>query len=199
MSTATDGRIHSPDDLLAMPDGELYELINGQLIPKYLSFESRAISLRLGHLLVQQCVHLSSERAGRFNAWTAGPGSGYRCFPKYPDRIRRPDISIIVRRLVVNDVLREGLMTVAPDLVVEVVSPHDRVRDVEERLADYRDAGVALVWWVFPNTRSVQVDRLNRTGLHLYGVEELTGDDVLPGFRCRVADIFAGLPATLAQ
>ena len=68
--------------------------------------------------------------------------------------------------------------------------------DLREKLDDYRDAEIPLIWIVHPPSRRVEVIRLDGTKSELGSDEELTGEDILPGFLCRVADFFAGLPAT---
>jgi Uma2 family endonuclease len=108
--------------------------------------------------------------------------------------MRRPDVSCIRSDRFTGEDLEDGFVSIVPDLVVEVISPGDRVYDLEEKLADYRSAGIPLVWVVYPPGRKVQVIYRGITRAQLGPGDELTGEDVLPGFRCRVADLFAGLP-----
>ena len=79
---------------------------------------------------------------------------------------------------------------IAPNLAVEVVSPNDLVYEIDEKVEEYLEAGVELVWVVNPVTRTVRVHRADRPGVTLREMDELTGDDLLPGFRCRVSDLF---------
>jgi Uma2 family endonuclease len=73
---------------------------------------------------------------------------------------------------------------------VEVVSPYDSAPEVEEKVHDWLNAGVRLVWVVHPSTRSVTVYR-SRDDIRIVAEdEELNGGDVLPGFACRVGDLF---------
>jgi Uma2 family endonuclease len=89
----------------------------------------------------------------------------------------------------------EGYITIAPDLVVEVVSPNDLYYEVDRKVEEYLDAGVQLVWVINPDTRSVQVYVPGSGVTRLDDSQELTGRDVLPGFACRVGDLFPA-PAT---
>jgi Uma2 family endonuclease len=79
----------------------------------------------------------------------------------------------------------------APDLAVEVVSPNDTIREIEERVRAWLDAGTKMVWVVNPKWRTVSVHRSATDPTTLTEKDELTGGDVVPGFRCRVRDVFA--------
>lgn len=92
----------------------------------------------------------------------------------------------------------EGHIRIAPDLAVEVVSPHDLAYDVDSKVEDYLQADVRLVWVVNPVTRTVRVHRPDGPGTTLRLDDELTGGDVLPGFRCPLRDIFT-LPRPASQ
>jgi Uma2 family endonuclease len=80
---------------------------------------------------------------------------------------------------------------VVPEVVVEVISPTDRYFAVTDKVQEYLDAGVKLVWVVHPEQQTVMVYRA--TGgdpslLHIH--DSLSGEDVLPGFSCPLASIF---------
>ena len=78
----------------------------------------------------------------------------------------------------------------APDLAVEVISPSDRLADVHVKITEYFGAGARLVWVVEPETRTVHAYRSPRD-VQVFGIEdELSGDEILPGFRCAVRRLF---------
>ena len=109
--------------------------------------------------------------------------------------MRRPDVSCIrVDRLPPYEQIDAGFLSIRPDLAVEVISPNDLVYDLEEKLGDYRTASIPLIWLLYPPTRRARVLRPEGPPTELGPDDELTGEDVLPGFRCRVADLFAGPP-----
>jgi Uma2 family endonuclease len=87
----------------------------------------------------------------------------------------------------------EGYVTIPPDLAVEVASPSDEVYDLEQKVEEYLRAGVRLIWVIHPEVRAIQVTRADRSGHRLGPGDELSGEDVVPGFRCPVASLF---PAT---
>ena len=83
-----------------------------------------------------------------------------------------------------------GYAEVPPDLVVEVVSPTDSVRGTNDKARMWLDAGVRLVWVIWPETRMTEVHRPAQSVTTLRETDTLTGEDILPQFTVPVADIF---------
>ncbi len=79
----------------------------------------------------------------------------------------------------------------APDLAVEVISPSDDEDEVAEKAQMWLKAGSLLVWTVDPERRTVTVYRPDAEPVTLDENQEIDGGDVIPGFRCRVAEFFA--------
>jgi len=107
-----------------------------------------------------------------------------------PDTVRGPDVALYEDATSFEE-LHPKYGEVPPLLAVEVLSPSDRANRVLRKITDYLTHGVQLVWLVDPEDRNVSVHAPNRTPLRLKQEAELTGDGVLAGFRCRVADLFA--------
>ncbi len=82
-------------------------------------------------------------------------------------------------------------MARTPDLAVEVVSPGDTAREVDEKVRAWLEAGTAMVWVVDPKWRTVSVYRPAADVRTRTENDELDGGDVLPGFRGRVGEIFS--------
>jgi Uma2 family endonuclease len=78
-----------------------------------------------------------------------------------------------------------------PDLVAEVVSPSDTFSSVAEKVEDWLKAGVRLVWVIDPATQTVRVYRTGQPTQVLREQDTLSGEDVLPGFACKVSELFA--------
>jgi len=177
-------RRYTAADLLTMPDGDRYELVDGELVEIEMSNESSWIAGEI-HALIRNFA--KEHNLG----WAFPDNTSYQYYPWDEDRIRKPDASFITRQRLPGGPLVSGHCPVAPDLAIEVISPHDLYQDVEEKVLEYLRAGVRLVWVVAPSTRTVMVHRAGDASLlHLFDTGELTGDEVLPGFRCRVADLF---------
>ena len=79
---------------------------------------------------------------------------------------------------------------ILPRLAVEVWSPSDRPVLLLNKVADYLRTGVEMVWLIDPTARTVTVYRPDKMPRVFQEQEVLTGEDVLPGFRCRVAEFF---------
>jgi Uma2 family endonuclease len=181
----------TPDDVLDLPDGDHYELVDGRLVEKTMGSRSQSVAALFVHLLMGHC-----RPTGLAHVFVE---CGHVCFPGKPNRMRRPDVSCVRTDRLRFDQIGEGFLSIRPDLAVEVISPHDRVYELEEKLDDYRAAGIPLVWLVYPPSRRVRVLRPEGPPTELGPDDELTGEDVLPGFRCRVADLFAGPPEAEAH
>ncbi len=85
---------------------------------------------------------------------------------------------------------KQGYLDVAPELVVEVLSPDDSWSNVTQKLREYFAAGVELVWVADPASRSVHAYRSLTDVREFSSADTLTGDDVLPGFSVPVDKLF---------
>src|SRR5436853_7753228 len=177
--TTTSEKLHAPEDLLAMPDGDRYELVDGELVEKKMGSESGWIGSNLLGLLF---IWNHTRKYG----WLIGAEGSYQCFPDDPGRVRKPDVSFVRARRLPGASVPRGHIRVAPDVAVEVVSPNDLYSEVSVKADDYFGAGVRLVWIVDPDTRSVTVLRADGSTARLHEQDELLGEDVLPEFSCRV-------------
>ena len=83
-----------------------------------------------------------------------------------------------------------GFAGLAPDLVVEVLSPDDRPGEVLAKVADWLSAGTRLVWVVDPARRCARVYRVDGSESSVETDGALDGEDVLPGFTCKLSVIF---------
>jgi len=117
-----------------------------------------------------------------------GQDTGFR-IRSDPDTVRAPDGAFLARDRVAL-VRQQGYASIVPNLVVEVLSPGDRPSQVLERIADWLDAGVTLIWVVDPRREEVRVHRADGSVALRAASEELSGEDVLPGFSCSVGEFF---------
>ena len=83
-----------------------------------------------------------------------------------------------------------GYLLVAPDLVVEVVSPGDLAGEVIAKAGEWLRAGVRMVWVVYPQAEAVHVYRRGERAVILGPEDDVEGHDVLPGFRVPVSSFF---------
>ena len=104
--------------------------------------------------------------------------------------VRKPDLTFVRKGRLKGGHPDDGWLTTVPDLVVEVVSPKDRVEDLEIKLDDYREAGIPLIWVIYPGTRRAHVLGAGRARAELGPDGVLDGEDILPGFTCALSDLF---------
>jgi Uma2 family endonuclease len=106
-----------------------------------------------------------------------------------PDTVRGPDVVLYEdsRRY---DELNPKYSERRPTLAVEVLSPSDLWGKVTNRINRFLTCGIPMVWLVDPEGRTVTIYRPGQLPQVVEGQDELTGLDVLSGFRCRVADFF---------
>jgi len=107
-----------------------------------------------------------------------------------PDTVRAPDIAFIHKDHLPASLPEDAFWPGAPDLAVEVVSPGDTTGEVDDKVRAWLDAGAMMVWVVNLKWRTVTVYRSPSDIKTLTEDEELTGQDAVPDFRCRVGDIF---------
>ena len=184
MSTISEPKTYTPEDLLRMPDGDRYELVDGNLVELNVSALSSLVAFELGARIRDYCK-------AHTPAWIFGADCGYRCFPAHPRKVRKPDVSLVLHGRLPAEQLEEGYLAIPPDLAVEVVSPNDLAYEVEEKVEEYLGAGVRLVWVLYPTTRTIHIHRIDRSTAVVRSDDELTGEDLLPGFHCRVDANFA--------
>lgn len=183
---------YSPADLLKMPDGNRFELIDGQLVERDVSTWASYVA---GEIHATLRMHCRSSKAG----WVFPEGTSYQCFPNEPGKVRRADVSFIkMDRLSLAQATAEGHLPISPDLAVEVMSPNDTAYDVDEKVQSYLAAGTSRVWVVNPQVQTVEVHRAQGLGTILRASDELTGEDLLPGFRCIVREFFLPPPGAVS-
>jgi Uma2 family endonuclease len=184
MSTTVATQIqYTPEDLLAMPDGNSYELVGGQLVERKMGMESSWVGTRLLSRLGRFC-----EEHGL--GWAFQSDNGYQCFPHEPGLVRKPDVSFIRLGRLPGGVVPKGWAKIPPDLVVEVVSPNETAYELDDKLEDYERVGVPLIWVINPKSRTARIYRNDGTLSYLHEDEDLLGEDVIPGFLCPLREIF---------
>ena len=106
------------------------------------------------------------------------------------DTVSAPDVLFLSHERDVLRTRRDGFLEVAPDLVVEILSPTDRPDAVRRKLDEYFAAGVRMAWVVDPVTRTVRVHRPGGDVRSVAAGEVMAGEDVLPGFVLPVDEVF---------
>lgn len=118
----------------------------------------------------------------------AGAETGFQ-IARNPDTVRAPDVAFVRAQRVPSSPV-PGYFEGPPDLAVEVLSPGDRASEVLAKVGDWLDAGCRSVWVVDPRTRTVSVYRGPSQVIILHDSELISDEELLPGFRVRVAELF---------
>jgi len=158
------------------------ELIDGTLVEKTMGFMESRVAIAAAYLIES---YLDDNPLGI----VAGPDGMLRIFP---DQVRIPDVSFIRwEQFPEGKLTSEPAPAIAPDLAIEILSKGNTQAEMDRKLRDYFAAGVRLVWYIDPPTRTARaytaVDQMTEIGRD--GV--LSGGDVLPGFELPLADLFA--------
>jgi Uma2 family endonuclease len=179
---ATSARSHATEaDLLRMPnDGRKYELVDGHI-------RVSPAGGRHGLIIVELTARLLAFVKRKRSGYVFESSTGFR-LPK--GNVRSPDISFVARGRFKKEVVPKGFIPFPPDLAVEVLSPEDRPRFVLDKVGEYLDAGVRMVWVLDPEGRSASIYRSLTNVQTLSEKDQLSGEEVLPGFRCRLREIF---------
>ena len=159
-------------------DLEGYEYIKGELIPMApTSMEHGDISI---NLISQLNTYVRENQLGRIYM----PDTGFQV----GDRFLIPDIAFISTDRLPAD--RSKACPVPPDIAVEVVSPSDTLHRIQEKVFAYLEAGTQLVWVLEPLSKSVTIHRSETDITLLTRNDTLSGEDVVEGFTCQVAELF---------
>ena len=172
------------EELLRLPDtGRRLELVEGELfeMPPAGGLHGN-VAMTIGALLAS---YVRAHRLGR--AFAAETGF---ILTRDPDTVRAPDASFVSYARLPQGELPLGYLELAPDLAVEVTSPSDSAREVQQKTDFWLAAGTSEVWVVSPRQRTVTVHRVGAQETIISERGILRGGDLLPGFEVSVAQLF---------
>jgi Uma2 family endonuclease len=164
------------------PETNGYELVDGELVPMPPPAEGHgAVCANTVFLLKAYTKKLGK---GVVTCNDSGLITG-----RDPDTVRGVDVMLFLGR---KKVAREphAYSHRPPDLAVEIRSPSQSWKDMMDKVLEYLNMGVRLVWVIDPKVKRVTVFTQDREPQTLAEENELDGGEVLPGFRCQVSDLF---------
>lgn len=160
--------------------GRRYELVRGELFEVVTSGRHGEIQGK-GYSLLQ--AWNESVEAGVVSTdW------GFM-LERGPDTVRGPDVAFVARGRITQAQRDRGFPPIAPDLAIEVRSPNDTWPELLSKVQEYFDAGTRMAVLIEPD-RFLEVHRPGQEPRRLNPEDRFSGEDVLPGFSCRVADFF---------
>ena len=167
------------DELMRLPkDGRKWEMEDGRLteVPTNIKHEEIIFNL---------AVLLAPFKRGH-GIVTLGQGG----FRMKDGNVRAPDVSYTLKERFPGGHAPEGFGDLAPDLCVEIISPSERKAGIMRKVREYFSTGAVQVWHVFPERQEVIVFT-SPTETQTLGADGfLDAGGLLPGFSCRVADLF---------
>ena len=180
MNTST--QLMTAEELIKLPRGRFrYELVKGELLT--MSPAGEEYGAITANLTVELGHYVKANKLGV----VYGAETGFK-LESNPDTVLAPDVSFISRDRVgqISKKYREG----APDLAVEVISSGESRNKIEKKVGQWLQLGARVVWIVNPQAVTVTVHRDDGGITVLSGSDNLTGDDVVPGFKISVSEIF---------
>jgi Uma2 family endonuclease len=176
------------EEFLALPDDGVHrELIRGELREKPMTTRGRPhcrVTRNLTYLLYSWVRDQPKPRGGLY------PGEIRIRLRRDPDTIVGADLAYVSPEMEAQAGEDDSFVDGPPLLAVEVTSPSDTAEDVVEKVREYLNAGVAMVWQVDPFFRTVSVHRPGLPVAMFNETQEPSAEPDLPGFRILVSEIF---------
>ena len=183
MSIVAEKKLLTAEEFFLLPnpsDGSQQELVHGEIITMPPPGGMHGVScLKVGRRIGN---FVEDNDRGTVTCNDAGFVTG-----RNPDSVRGPDIAFWSKERL--PVVPVDYIKIAPDMLVEVLSPSNTSRQIWAKLKEYFATGVRLVWVLAPEDRTLTIYRTLDEGRVLHETATVTGEDVLPGFTCRVRDL----------
>lgn len=172
------------DDVRRLCDREprrLCELVDGVLVEKVMGHEEARLATWLG-------IHVGKYLEENDIGIVVGADGPHQVLP---EQIRFPDLAFIAYGNIPDTAdPHTAVPDWVPTLAVEIISKKNTKAEMARKLRDYFEAGVELVWYVDPPTRTVRVYRAPDAFVTLTDADMLDGENVLPGFRLSIREWF---------
>lgn len=191
--TPTDPAVAAPKNLMTVDEywdfvnrpenaDRFFELRRGEVIE--LSRPKKPHGIVAGNIATELNLYARQVRKGYVLSNDTGV-----VLEETPGTVVGPDVAYCVDASTYDEVEPKWAET-PPVLTVEVLSPTDKMSQVNQKIADYIRAGVKVVWLADPELKTVTVYRPAQSLIVLKAADDLTGGEEMPGFTCKVADFF---------
>jgi Uma2 family endonuclease len=171
------------EELEAMGNIGPSELVEGRIVPMSPTAAPHAICEGNFYDVLKQFAR--RQKSGKVMVGDVGIYTR-----RNPDSIRAADVAYISNQRYEQRKRKGDYLNVAPELVVEVLSPDDRWQEVMHKLREYFAVGVQLVWVADPDEQTVYAYRSPTDVREFKSGGSLTADDIMNGFVVTVADLF---------
>ena len=176
-------KLITAEDLFEMGSDCDRELIRGELTPvSPASHRSSAVAARL---IFKLGTHVYADNLGQLS----GADGGF-VLSRDPDVVVAPDVAFVSAERLPPPDEQNRFLEIAPDFVVEVVSPSDRFTDLNDKVMLYLNAGVRLVWVVDPMRETITVYTAEHSPQVVTTSDTIDCSDVIPECAFSVAEVF---------
>lgn len=166
-------------EFMRLPDeGRKFELVDGEV-------QEAPGSVRDDEIAAIVIYRLTPAVIGRGVLCSSQAG-----FRMASGNVRAPDVSFTRRERLSGGIAPDTFGDAAPDLCIEIVSPSEEPADIARKRGEYFASGAQQVWYLFPDTRRVVAYTSPMQFVEYTPEQEISGGDLLPAFRCRVAALF---------
>ncbi|MCB9436260.1 MAG: Uma2 family endonuclease [Anaerolineales bacterium] len=176
-------------------EGRPYELIRGVPVPMYTDDDGEPYEVAptggKHQLLVVEVSYYLRVYAQHTQRGIVLAGEGG--FLIGPDTYRAFDVAYMAKERIPAEGIPTGYWQVAPNFVVEIVSPSNRAHELRLKVEEYMQAGVEIVWIVYPDSLLIDVYRPGQATVTLQCGDSFEGGDVMPDFQVSIDAIFAPL------
>ncbi len=179
------GQPWTVEDLWLLADDEnSYELVRGDLLMMTpASTIHGRYAMRLGASL---SIYAEEHNLGEVYSAEAA----FELQPPPQRVVRAPDVAFVSKARILPPEQEEGFWPIAPDLVIEIVSPSESQKEIREKIRDYFAAGTRLMWLVYPDEQLVEELRSPTALRQLVVDDNLEGGEVIPGFSYSLRQLF---------
>jgi len=169
------------EDLLNMPeDGLKHELVNGEIVVSPGGWKHSEIAIKISHILA---TFLEGHPIGKIGGSDLGVWLSN-------GNLRSPDVTFVCNEKLPKEEDQYKFAEFVPDLAVEVLSPSDRPGFVSEKIREFLENGVPIVWLVDPAQKTVTEYRSLSEIKQYSGDGVISAEPVLPGFSSSIARFF---------
>ena len=186
MTLASERKIWTDEEFMALPEDGRYELVNGELVNMGNSGMEHG---EIGSFLIRlfgRCIVRSQKLGVICDSSTA--------FTLKTGNKRSPDVSFIAKaRLQGIKRLPKGYFQGSPDLAIEILSPSNTVEEIHDKIVEFFENETRLVWVIHPDEQYVLVYHSPSPDRLLRLADSLDGEDVVPGFSLAIAELFQEL------
>ncbi len=182
MPSLIESQLITGEELLAMPGIGPCELVEGRIVPMSPTGGEHGF---IGAIIVYELKAFADQKK---LGWVLTGETGIFT-RRNPDSVRGSDVLFISKNRHPERPKR-GFLEVAPELVVEIISPTEVRKEIDEKIKEYLNIGVKWVWLIDPKNRCCTVYRSETDVQKLTENDSLVGDEILAGFEIKIAKFF---------